>query len=374
MITKELRTETKQRLPLHAWHAAQGAKFISFGDWEVPAYYTSILEEHACVRERAGIFDISHMGQITVEGPSAKSDINRWITNNAEKLMDGKALYSPMCNEQGGIVDDIIVYQVHANFFLLVVNAANVDVDFSWIHEHKSPETSVKNLTVDLMMFSVQGPVALDISPDLLGCRPKELRRFNFYYNGQARDPLWVLRTGYTGEDGYEVVVDERKGAPLWHALMEAGKTCRMPPIGFGARDTLRLEAAYRLHGHDMDETTTPFEAGLGWTVDLEKAAFFGQEALLRQDKEGLKRKLAGFMMDGRVVARTGYPVFFEGRDIGRVTSGSFSPTLNRSIGLAYLKAAHAEEGAAIQIRIRNIDYPAKVVNIPFYTQRYRKL
>ncbi len=356
-----------KHLPLHEWHIAHNAKLMSFGVWEVPAYYTGILDEHRCVRENVGLFDISHMGQILVEGPNAALDIDGWITNSIAKLENGKALYSLVCNERGGVIDDIIVYQITGTQFLIIVNAANIAKDFQWFNSHRSPNTSIKNLSDDMAMFALQGPRSKVVALKVLGGAIEKIKRFHFLHSTYKSEALWALRTGYTGEDGYEFLAPMKTATALWHDIMTAGGSIKIQPIGFGARDTLRLEAAYRLHGQDMDETTTPLEAGLAWTVDLNKKFFIGQEALKKQKASGLSKVLAGFSMNDRAAARHGYEIFSEGKNIGHVTGGSFAPTLNKSIGLGYVESSYAKPGKEISIKIRDNEHHAKIEKLPFF-------
>lgn len=362
----------KSRLPLHETHNSLGARMISFGTWEVPAYYSSILEEHKCVREKVGVFDISHMGQIFVTGKYARRDIDHWITNNLDKnLNDGKAIYSPMCNDAGGVIEDVIVYQMALDSYLIVVNAGNIEPDFEWMVAHKSADTKIENRSEEFCMFAVQGPKALGVVSEAMGIRAATLPRFHFCSLGNQRSPIWVMRTGYTGEDGCEIIVARESGESCWKSILQTGSREGICPVGFGARDTLRLEAAYRLHGHDMDVSTTPLEAGLGWAVDLNKPAFIGKESLVRQKIEGIKRKLIGFVMETRVVARTGYEIWADRKRVGHVTSGSYAPTLEQSIGLGYVDSTYAQCDGKLSIKIRSQDHPAKIVKIPFYKREF---
>lgn len=360
-------------LPLHPWHVSQGAKLMSFGNWEVPAYYTGILDEHHCVRNKAGLFDISHMGQILVDGTAAKSDIDRWITNSAGKLGNNKALYSPLCNEKGGIIDDIIVYQITPSSFLIVVNAGNIAKDFEWFKAHRSADTVIKNISDEMAMFALQGPKAREVGSKALGIPHNKIQRFEFCSVNIDRNVVWVLRTGYTGEDGYEFIAPMQSARVLWEKIMSAGKSVGIQPIGFGARDTLRLEAAYRLHGQDMNSETTPFEAGLGWAVDMKKSDFLGKSALSIQKERGLEKVLVGFVMEDRSVARHDYEIFHESQCVGRVTSGSVAPTLDKSIGLGYVKQSVAKEGVGIKILIRDKEHNAKIVKLPFFKKEFEK-
>lgn len=362
-----------KHLPLHDWHVAHKAKFITFGNWEVPAYYSGIIDEHRCVRRNSGLFDISHMGQIMVEGHTAKSDIDRWITNSVSKLFDYKALYSPVLNDCGGIIDDVIVYQMTVAAFLIVVNASNIDVDFEWFGAHKSAKTVLRNVSDEMAMFALQGPQSADVASGLSIFPKERMARFSFYQGEKRGVPFWILRTGYTGEDGYEFIIGNDLAADIWEEIMKAGAGKKIQPIGFGARDTLRLEAAYRLHGQDMDISTTPLEAGLGWTVDWDKNDFLGREALLRQKKTGPQKILTGFIMDDRATARHGCEIWSDRECIGYVTSGSYAPTLDKSIGMGYAGHSEADPGRLIQVKIRDKKHRAQIVKLPFYKKEFTK-
>jgi len=360
-------TATLKRLPLHELHAQAGAHFGHFGEWEVPLYFSSILEEHDAVRNRVGLFDISHMGEFLLGGREAKKFLDRLLPRRMNRLADGKALYAPLLNENGGIVDDLIVYQLRADQFLLIVNAANIDKDFTWIHEHLPPAVELENVSEAQCLFSLQGPQAASVAEAVFRCDFSGLR----YYQCLVLKTNWgevlVSRTGYTGEDGFEVMAEMSQAESLWRALSDAGKNWNLKPIGFGARDTLRLEAGMLLYGQDMNDSTSALEAGLEWAVDWEKDRFIGRDRNVREKKELAPRRLVGFEMIERGVPRHGCPIERAGRSLGEVTSGSFAPTLKKNIGLGYVARSESRLGGEIEIVIRNQKIKARITPLPFY-------
>jgi aminomethyltransferase len=356
-----------KRTPLYATHKALGARMIPFGGWEMPVEYAGIAKEHTAVRTAAGLFDVSHMGEFEIRGPEALDLIQHITTNDASKLVDGQAQYSAMAYPHGTVVDDLLVYRHSAEHFMLVVNAANIAKDFEWINSHNRTDASVDNISDDLSLLALQGPKASDILQPLTDIPLRDLRYYHFACGKVLNVDAIVSRTGYTGEDGFELYFPAPESEPVWNGLLEAGALSGLVPAGLGARNTLRLEARYLLYGNDMDGTTTLLEAGLGWIVKLEKPEFIGRDALLKQKEEGVKRRLVGFEMLGKDIARDRYPVFVHGREVGHVTSGAPSITLKKNIGLAYLPAEHASIGATFQIAVRSKLSEAKVVRTPFY-------
>jgi aminomethyltransferase len=354
------------RTPLYETHVRAGARMVEFAGWEMPVQYAGILEEHEAVRSRAGLFDVSHMGEVVFRGPKALDALNNLFTNDLGKVADGQAQYGCLCRETGGIVDDVVVYRRAADDLLVCVNAANRAKDFEWLSGH-GRGADVRNESDEWAQLAIQGPLAAQIVQRLTPLGLSAVKTYRFARSDVAGIPCLVARTGYTGEDGFELFCPPDRAARLWDALVEAGRPERLQPCGLGARDSLRLEMAYRLYGSDMDDSTTPLEAGLSWVVKLDKGQFVGREALVRQKEQGLSRKLVGFVLTDAGIARHGYPVLQDGRKVGEVTSGTRSPTLKTSIGLAYVPPALAAEGSAFAVDIRGRPVAAKAVRTPFY-------
>jgi len=352
------------RTPLYDKHLEASARMVEFAGFDMPVQYQGVLEEHAAVRENVGMFDVSHMGEVTLEGPGALETAQRLVTNDLSKCKDGQAQYSALCNEKGGVIDDIIVYRFAPDRLFICVNASGRAKDFEWMRAHAKGGVAVGQRSDDWAQIAIQGPNAPKLVDSL--CEPRVLDLAYYHFReatvAGVRGCI-VARTGYTGEDGFEVFVPPAGATRLWDALLAKG----VVPCGLGARDSLRLEVAYRLYGNDMDEEHTPLEAGLGWIVKLDKpGGFIGSAALARQKQEGLRRKLAGFKVTGKGIARHGYPVLKDGHRAGEVTSGTMSPVLKEAIGLAYLPAAVAKEGTPFEVEIRGKPVAAQVVKTPF--------
>ena len=357
-----------KQTPLYGRHKALGAKVIDFGGWAMPVQYSGILDEHKTVREAAGIFDVSHMGEVIFRGPRAAEAVQRLVTNDVGKLADGKALYSCACRPSGGIVDDLIVYR-EGDEYLIVVNASNRDKDVAWFREQVGTVCDIEDASDRLALLAVQGPKAVALIQSLTDAPVAQLPSFGLRQATIAGQLTRVARTGYTGEDGFEIFVAADGAGAVWDAIMDAGKSVGLKPIGLGARDTLRLEARLSLYGNDIDEEHTPHEAGLSWVV--KGKGFIGEEALARQKAAGVTRKLVGFVMKERGTARHGYPIVDgDGKPIGVVTSGSLGPTVGVNIGLGYVPAALAQAGTRLQIDCRGKTAAAEVVNGPFYKRR----
>jgi glycine cleavage system T protein (aminomethyltransferase) len=371
MVSSTLETEkslsSNKRTPLYAVHKALGARLIPFGGWEMPVEYSGISKEHAAVRAAAGLFDVSHMGEFDVRGPEALDLIQSVTTNDASKLADGQAQYSVLAYPHGTFVDDLLVYRHNAEHFMVVVNAANIGKDFEWITSHNRCDATVDNVSDDTTLIAVQGPKAIEILQPLISVPLANIRYYHFAEGKVVSVDAIISRTGYTGEDGFELYFPAGYAELVWNKILETGTPLGLLPAGLGARNTLRLEARMLLYGNDMDGTTTVLEAGLGSIVKFEKEAFMGRDALLKQKQEGVKRRLVGFEMLGREIARDHYPVFLDGREAGHVTSGSPSITLKKNIGLAYLPAERASIGTTFQVMVRNKLSEAKVVRTPFY-------
>ena len=356
-----------KRTPLYAVHKALGARLIPFGGWEMPVEYSGIAKEHTAVRTVAGLFDVSHMGEFEIRGREALDLIQSVTTNDAAKLMDGQAQYSAIAYPHGTVVDDVLLYRHRGDHFMMVVNAANISKDFEWITSHNRSDATVDNISDDVTLLALQGPKAIDILQPLTNVRLAEIRYYHFAVAKILNVDAIISRTGYTGEDGFELYFSQKHSEPVWNSILEAGIPSGLVAAGLGARNTLRLEARMLLYGNDMDGTTTLLEAGLGSIVKFEKGEFIGRDALLKQKQDGVKRRLIGFEMVGREIARDHYPVFIDGQEAGHVTSGSPSITLKKNIGLAYLPAERAAIGTNFNVLVRSKMSEAKVVRTPFY-------
>ena len=354
-----------KRTPLYATHRALGARLVEFGGWEMPVQYTGIIEEHHAVRRQAGLFDVSHMGEIELRGPHALAACQHLTVNDVGRLRDGQAQYSLLCRPSGGVVDDIIVYRLAADRVLLCVNAANTDTDVAWVREHAGG-AEVVDRSAEFAQLALQGPLATRILQAVTAVAVEDLAAFACCEGEVAGCRTLLARTGYTGEDGWEIYCAPDDAPGLWAALLDAGAPSGLRPAGLGARDTLRLECALPLYGHELTDRTTPLEAGLGWVVRFAKGPFIGREALLRQRDEGVARRLIGVVArDG--IPRQGYRIVQAGKPVGAVTSGTKSPTLGKAIGLGYVAATLGAPGTALNIEIRGRLVDAEVVPLPFY-------
>jgi aminomethyltransferase len=342
---------------------------VAFGGWEMPVEYSGIAAEHMSVRERAGLFDVSHMGEIEIAGKDALAAVQRISCNDAARLQVGQAQYSGLLTSQGTFVDDLLVYRLAAAHFLLVVNASHIARDYSHIAEHIKPagDAVAVDASTRYALLAVQGPRAAEVLQPLTAVDLASIKYYWFSYGEVAGVRATISRTGYTGEDGFEILVPPQSADRLWLAVLEAGRGVDLVPCGLGARDTLRLEAAMRLHGNDIDETTTPIEAGLGSIVGWYKTDFVGADVLRRQKAEGVARKLVGFEMLERGIARHGYEVYIDGSKAGAVTSGTQTPYLKKAIGMAYLPIGQSRLGQEFDVDIRGRRARAKVVPMPFY-------
>ncbi len=358
-----------RRTPLHGRHVAAGARMVPFAGWEMPVQYDGVIGEHRAVRTAAGLFDVSHMGEVRVAGPGAEAFLQRLTPNDVAKLADGRAHYSGLLTDRGTYIDDLLVYRIAEGEYLVVVNAGNRERDVARILEvgAAAPGVEIEDVSDSYALLALQGPRAVDILAPLVSIELSGLRYYGHAPGEVGGKRALVSRTGYTGEDGFELYVDAADAEAVWDLLMDRGEAYGLRPAGLGARDTLRLEAAMALYGHELDEETTPWEAGLGWVVKLDKGDFIGREALARQKEQGVGRKLAGFEITGKGIARDGHLVKSGGREVGRVTSGTWSPTLEKAIGLAYLPPALAVPGTELTVDVRGRELPARVVEIPFY-------
>jgi aminomethyltransferase len=344
-----------------------GARLVDFAGWEMPVQYGGVIEEHLAVRGKAGLFDVSHMGEILIAGPSALQAVQHLTSNDASRLRDGQAQYSALTTERGTPVDDILVYRLAADRYLLVVNAANDGKDFAWVSSRLPAGARAEHASDRYAQIALQGPASAAVLSRLTSDPVQALASFGFLEGRVAGRGALVARTGYTGEDGYEIYCAPDDAPHIWNALREAGRPEGVEPAGLGARDTLRLEACLALYGQDIDETTTLLEAGLGFIVKLDKGDFLGREALVRQKEEGVPRRLCGFEMVERGVARHGYPTAREGRPLGEVASGTYAPFIRRNVGLTYLPPELAKEGQEFDVIIRARPVRARVVRTPFY-------
>ena len=359
-------SEQFHRTPLYPVYARHGAKLISFGAWELPVQFSGIKEEHLAVRSAAGIFDVSHMGEVRLRGPRALPALQRVSTNDAARLRLYSGQYSALLDPHGGIIDDIIVYCLAPDDYLLCVNANNTETDLRWIQEQVRDEAEVVDESPVWAQVALQGPAAVAIMQNCTE-RPEVIRRFMLMPRQVAGVTVLAARTGYTGEDGFELFIPASAAVAVWEALLEAGAGLGLKPCGLGARDTLRLEMGYPLHGHDISRETTPLEAGLEWIVAWDKGNFIGREALLRQKQEGVRKKRIGFLMEEPGIPRDGYALLVEGRAVGKVTSGTRTPSLPAAVGMGYLPVEHSGAGREIMVQIREHPRRARVAPWPFY-------
>jgi aminomethyltransferase len=360
-------TAALRRTALNAAHRRLGAKMVNFGGWDMPVEYAGIVAEHTAVRTAAGLFDVSHMGEIEVRGPHAL-ELVQWVTSNdAARLTDNQAQYSGLMTDQGTFVDDLLVHRFGPEHYFLCVNAANQDADFEHIRANNRMGAWIANVGAEYTQLALQGPKAAGILARLTKLPLADIKYYHFTSGEVNGVKCLVARTGYTGEDGFELYFSPEHSEKMWNDLLDAGQADGLIPCGLGARNTLRLEAAFCLYGHEIDTTTTPWEARLGWITRLDKGEFLGRDVLRAQKQKGVERILVGFEMADRQVARDGCPVLAGGKEIGRVTSGSPAPFLKKNIGMAYVPPALSAPGTEIAIGIRGREAPARVVELPFY-------
>lgn len=357
-----------QRTALLDVHIALGAKIVPFAGFEMPVYYKGIVAEHTAVRERVGIFDVSHMGEVLVRGPRALDFVQKITVNDASTLADGQAQYSAMCLENGGIIDDLLVYKRGENDFLLVINASNIAKDFAWMQANAFDGVDLQNVSDNYTLLAVQGPRSVELLQKLTDVDLSGIAYYHFVEGELAGERMIISRTGYTGELGFELYLssDKATSEKVWNTIMETGAEFGIEPTGLGARDTLRLEMGYCLYGNDIDETTNTIEAGLGWITKVNKGEFNGREAIARVKEEKPKRKLVAFEMNERAIPRGHYAIVVDGATVGEVTSGTSSPTLGKGIGMGYVSSDVAQAGTTIGIAIRDKVVPATIVKLPF--------
>jgi aminomethyltransferase len=371
MTAHDTAATSLKRTPLYEQHLALGARIVEFGGWEMPVQYSSILDEHRAVRTHAGLFDVSHMGEFKVEGPDALAFLQYLVPNDVSRLAIYQALYTQLCLPDGGTIDDLIIYHLADNHYMMVVNAANIDKDYAWVEKQaKNFNVQTTNQTYTTALLALQGPEAQAILQPLAEVDLSTIRYYHCTPGMVDGINCIISRTGYTGEDGFELYCAPVDAPKLWNDLLAAGKDHGLLPAGLGARDTLRLEAGYCLYGHELDEQTNPLEAGLGWTIKLNKDDFIGRDALLKVKEQGPKRKLIGVEMIERGVCRGGYAIYENGQQIGALTSGAPSPTFNKNIGMGYVETPHAVVGDTIHIDIRGKPTAARIVALPFYKRK----
>ena len=373
-MTQTITTNLKAT-PLLGLHKELGAKLVPFAGWNMPIQFAGVLSEHTCVRERVGLFDVSHMGEIEIKGKDAKKFLQFLLSNNVEKMLDGSILYSLMCYETGGVVDDLLAYRFSENHYFLCVNASNSDKDYDWIARHASSfNVSIKNTSSETSQLALQGPDAKNVLQSLCDISLDDLSYYNFRKGMVNNVESLISRTGYTGEDGFELYLSPEKVSEVFRSLMEQGRSYGIQPIGLGARDTLRIEMGYPLYGNEIDNNPTPLDAGLGWVIKFDKGEFLGRGSLLKQKEQGsLRRKLVGLKLLTRGVPRAHYQVFKNGESVGEVTSGTFSPTLNTGVGLCYVSSEYSDIGNHLDVKIRDQLVATEVIQLPFVPSHVKK-
>ncbi len=369
MTTQNEASTPLKRTPLYERHRALDARLVEFGGWEMPVSYTGILSEHDAVRLRAGLFDVSHMGEFRVEGDDALTFLQYLVPNDVSRLAINQALYTPLCLPDGNVIDDLLIYRLGEQQFMLVVNAANIDKDFAWVQQQAShfPSLTITNQSDATALLALQGPRASAILQKLTDIDLADIRYYHCVQGAVDGIACIVSRTGYTGEDGFECYCASQDVGKLWDDLLAVGKEQGLMPVGLGARDTLRLEAGLCLYGHELDEQTNPLEAKLNWTVKFKKGDFIGRDALLAAKEQGLTRLLVGVELLERSVPRSGYPIYKDDGLLGRLTSGAPGPSVHKNIGMGYVEASQAVVGNDVQIDIRGKRVAARIVALPFY-------
>ena len=356
-----------KRTPFYSLHTALGAKMVEFAGYEMPVQYSGIIKEHLTVRQKVGIFDVTHMGEFFVSGSDALAFLQKVTINDVARLKQGRVQYSAMCYHDGGIIDDLLIYRME-NQYMLVVNASNLQKDFDWLKSQKFGDVEIENVSDTTALLSIQGPKSLATLQKLTKEDLSKVEYYSFTRNTLAGISMIISRTGYTGELGFELYfnTNAEQAKKIWNAIFDAGKEFGITPVGLGARDTLRLEMGFCLYGNDIDKTTHPLEAGLGWITKLNKNDFNGRDAVVKAKQEGLKRKLIGFTVPDRTLARHGYKIMYNARVVGQVTSGTFSPSLQKGIGMGYVASELANVGTIISILVRGKEIPATIVTLPF--------
>jgi len=358
-----------KRTPFYAIHQRLGAKIVPFGGFEMPVQYAGIIEEHKAVRDSVGVFDVSHMGEFRVKGKNAQAFLQSVTVNDVAKLKVGEAQYSAMCDETGGIIDDLLVYKIGDDEFMTVVNASNIGKDFDWMERHLMPEVEFHDDSDSIALLAVQGPHSMSTLQKIVSLDLNSLKYYNFSSGTIGGVDATISRTGYTGELGYEIYFPAAHAERVWQLIFDAGKEFNIVPVGLGARDTLRLEMGYCLYGNDIDQTTNTLEAGLGWITKLNKGDFVGKPVLMKVKSEGLHRKLVGIRIDEKAVPRHGYTIQAAGVPVGSVTSGTFSPSLEKGIAMGYVTIANAAVGTSVSVDVRGRGVEGKITALPFITR-----
>jgi aminomethyltransferase len=362
----EKRPEEVKRTPFFELHQHYGGKIVPFAGFEMPVQYKGIVEEHKAVRNSVGVFDVSHMGEFFVDGVEAESFLQHITINDLKKLTPGKAQYSAMMFDDGGIIDDLLIYKLGENSFMVVVNAANIEKDFDWMKNHCPSGAVMENKSDETALLAVQGPSSLKTLQKLTPVDLASIPYYSFVHGKLGDVAMTISRTGYTGELGFELYFPASSAKQVWESLFDAGKEFDIVPVGLGARDTLRMEMGYCLYGNDIDQTTNPLEAGLGWITKLNKGGFIGKNVLEKVKSEGVKRKLVGMILEERAIPRHGYAIAADGNIVGSVTSGTFSPSLEKGIALGYVSTPHAAVGSRVAVDIRGRSMDAVVTSVPF--------
>ncbi|MFH1829680.1 MAG: glycine cleavage system aminomethyltransferase GcvT [Pseudomonadota bacterium] len=356
-----------RKTPLYDEHVRLGGKMVDFAGWQMPVQYSGVMQEHRAVRNAAGLFDVSHMGQIEVTGPGATDCVQYLTTNNVKKLIDYQAQYSILCNERGTVIDDIIVYRFNPERYIIVVNASNAQKDFAWCKSHIKGNAQIRDVSDDYALLAFQGPKAAEILSDISDADLTKIATYHFCEGLVADKKCIIARTGYTGEDGFEIFMSPKDAPIIWQSIIEKGKPLGALPVGLGARDTLRMEMKYSLYGHEITEDTNPLEAGLGWVVKLKPPDdFIGKNAIIKIKEQGPTRSLVGFKMIDAGIPRQGYPIIVAGKKDGIVTSGTMSPTLSCAIGIGFVPTDAGQVGTEISVDIRGLPRKAVVVETPF--------
>lgn len=360
-----------KRTALYDEHVKSKGKMVEFGGWDMPVQYSGLADEHETCRTRVGLFDVSHMGEVVVKGAGALDYLNKLVTNNVSKIKDNQAQYTVMCYENGGCVDDLIIHRISGDEFFICVNASNTDKDFEWMRSHAPAGVSVENVSDQYTQIAVQGRFAQELLQTLTKTNLSEIKYYWFRKGEVLGEPAIIARTGYTGEDGFEIYVPWNSGPRIWNALLEAGQKYGVKPCGLGARDTLRTEMKFPLYGHEINQNLTPLEAGLGWVVKLDKPNFTGKAALANLKEHGLKRTLVGLRSLGKAIPRQGYAIEHAGKAVGVVTSGTLSPSLKTGIAIASVDRNLSEIGTKLDVVVRDQRIPHEVVETPFYKRNY---
>jgi len=363
-----------KKTPFHSIHKKLGARLIDFAGWEMPVQYSGIIDEHNCVRSQVGVFDVSHMGKIEIRGKKALQLIQRLTSNDVSRLKNDQIQYSLMCYPYGGIVDDITVYKIEDERLMLCVNAINADKDLDWIKSNNKENAEVINVAEELCQLAIQGKKSEEVLQRLSDIKLSSIRYFWFKRGRIDGVESIISRTGYTGEDGFEIYFNHKKAQKIWDAIFNAGEEFGIKPAGLGARDTLRIEMKYPLYGNDIDSQTTPFDASLDWVVKLNKEDFIGKEVLLKQKEKGVDRKLIGFEAIERGIPRSSNSLYHKNIKVGNVTSGTMSPSLKKPIGIGYVSIVYSDIGTALDIAIRDKRVKAKIVKTPFYSSRVERI